>query len=139
MLEMRLKLIKPKPQDPEKLWVSPDATTAVDEDFYNQYFGPFWRIEQLIITAPDSNGNPTQILTNKPALMEALQLQNELTSIEVNFNNGTIITFGDLCYEPVPGEVSSSFYELLLTLSNAKTSHHTTGLFDRKCFRNLAQ
>jgi hypothetical protein len=92
-------------EDPEKLWVSPGATTAVDEDFYNANFGPFWRIEQLIITSPDSNGNPTPILNNLPVMNKILSIQNQMTAIQVPNPNvtGQYITFEDLCYQPLPG------------------------------------
>ena len=36
--------------DPEKIWVPPTSTTALQQNHFNKVFDPFYRIEQVIFT-----------------------------------------------------------------------------------------
>ena len=42
--------------DPVKLWSAPDSRARVEKDYFDDHFGPFYRTEQLIITAPGRSG-----------------------------------------------------------------------------------
>lgn len=37
--------------DPVELWASPTSRSRVEKDYFDRTFGPFYRIEHLIITA----------------------------------------------------------------------------------------
>lgn len=85
--------------DPEKLWTPPDAISAQNEEYFNENFGQFFRIEQLIITA-ENEGDPVLTL---PILEQVLEIQKMIQAIQVTVN-GTEITMDDLCFKPIPGE-----------------------------------
>ncbi|KAF3288833.1 hypothetical protein TWF132_007876 [Orbilia oligospora] len=48
--------------NPVKLWVSPTSETALQKDFFDQNFGPFWRIEQAFLVN-DVSGEPQPVLS----------------------------------------------------------------------------
>ncbi|KAF3936864.1 hypothetical protein ABW19_dt0205437 [Dactylella cylindrospora] len=48
--------------DPVKLWVSPTSETALQKNFFDENFGPFWRIEQAFLVN-DTTGQPGPVLS----------------------------------------------------------------------------
>ena len=49
---------------PLRLWVEPDSMAARDKAAYDTAFGPFYRIEQIILSTPRvANGSQSPILT----------------------------------------------------------------------------
>jgi Niemann-Pick C1 protein len=85
---------------PEKLWVPPNSIAATNKAYFDQVFGPFYRVEQLIITSTLQNNNP--ILT-KSNLIAVLNLQDQISNLTVEYNNRTY-QLRDLCYRPVLGQ-----------------------------------
>jgi hypothetical protein len=52
--------------DPLRLWVPPTSRAAADKAAYEEAFGPFYRVEQLILsTLPSDDGSRTPILTRE--------------------------------------------------------------------------
>jgi hypothetical protein len=51
--------------DPFTLWVPQGSRSALDKQAYDKSFGPFYRIEQLIITSSASGDMPAPILTKE--------------------------------------------------------------------------
>ena len=66
-----------------------------DQDYINDHFGKTYRIEQLIITAKNSN----QHIFDKQPLLQAFDLQDTISTITVTVDNQTY-TLQDLCYQP---------------------------------------
>uniref|UniRef100_A0A8C8SDG3 NPC1 like intracellular cholesterol transporter 1 n=1 Tax=Pelusios castaneus TaxID=367368 RepID=A0A8C8SDG3_9SAUR len=106
--------------DPVELWSSPDSQARQEKDFYDQNFGPFFRTNQVIITA---KGRPSytydSILLGKKnfsgilsmdVLLELLALQKQLQEIEVwSEKDGRNVTLKDVCYAPLnPNNASST-------------------------------
>jgi Niemann-Pick C1 protein len=89
---------------PEKLWVPPNSITATNKAYFDQMFGPFYRVEQLIITSTlqNNNNNNSTILT-KSNLVAVLNLQDKISNLTVEYNNRTY-QLSDLCYRPVLGQ-----------------------------------
>uniref|UniRef100_UPI00358FA321 NPC1-like intracellular cholesterol transporter 1 n=1 Tax=Myxine glutinosa TaxID=7769 RepID=UPI00358FA321 len=100
--------------DPVELWSSPDSRARREKDIHDKYFGPFFRTEQIIITAKEpSNYTYSSLLfgdnvfsgiLNKKILQEILQLQLHLQYMQVQSNNGTDdvnITLKDICFAPM--------------------------------------
>ncbi|ETV65301.1 hypothetical protein, variant 1 [Aphanomyces astaci] len=85
--------------DPQKLWVPPTSTSAKQQAYFDENFGPFFRIEQLIFHFP--NGSDDNDLITAPLLAEVAALQHriETTTVEVDGRN---ITLDDLCFRPIP-------------------------------------
>jgi Niemann-Pick C1 protein len=77
--------------DPVRLWVSPTSDAAHQKQFFDDNFGPFYRAEQLFITAAD--GGP--VLTYD-ALDWWLGIEQQIT--ELKDKDGT--TLADVCFAP---------------------------------------
>ncbi|GLD99514.1 hypothetical protein PINS_up008240 [Pythium insidiosum] len=45
--------------DPQKLWVPPTSAAAKEQQQFNELFGPFFRIEQLIFYADTPSPSPS--------------------------------------------------------------------------------
>ncbi|KAL8174111.1 UNVERIFIED_CONTAM: hypothetical protein K2H54_038487 [Gekko kuhli] len=98
--------------DPVELWSSPDSQARQEKDFYDQNFGPFFRTNQIILTA---KGHPNYtydslILGKKnfngilsmDVLKQLLILQSKLQNIEVwSEKHGRNISLQDVCYAPL--------------------------------------
>jgi Niemann-Pick C1 protein len=97
--------------DPQKLWVAPTSTVAAEQTFFDDHFGPFFRIEQLIFHFPNHrNGtfgthdvNGDHDLIAKPFLAELGQLQHAIASAATTYR-GERLTLDDLCFRPIPGK-----------------------------------
>ena len=88
--------------DPIALWVSPSSDVFKDKQYFDDTFGPFYRTEQLILTA---GGGP--ILTASTLLLLA-NLTSTITTMAVPYTDGNgtqwVVTHSDLCYRPIPGQ-----------------------------------
>eukprot|EP01133_Synstelium_polycarpum_P007495 gene7495-8771_t len=83
-------------QDPVKLWVSPTSRAAKEKDYFDENFGPFYRIEQLIITP--KTGAVGNIL-NLDNLVALLDLELQLMNLTAQYE-GQTLTLEDLCFQP---------------------------------------
>ena len=106
--------------DPVKLWSASTSRARLEKNYFDENFGPFYRTEQVIITAP--NFGPYTLLgvglqaetfymgpaTNMPVLLEAFYLQQNLSQIVAPiYDNGKIIknvTLEDICFQPLSPE-----------------------------------
>ncbi|KAG9488785.1 hypothetical protein GDO78_005007 [Eleutherodactylus coqui] len=98
--------------DPVELWSSPSSRGRQEKDFYDATFGPFFRTNQLIITAKNrpsytynsvffGNMNFSGILSTD-ILLELLDLQTKLQSIEVwSEKHKRNVTLKDVCFAPL--------------------------------------
>ncbi|RHY26746.1 hypothetical protein DYB32_007332 [Aphanomyces invadans] len=87
--------------DPQKLWVPPKSTSAKQQEYFDENFGPFFRIEQLIFHFP--NGSDDKDVITAPLLAEVAALQHHIENAVVNVD-GRNITLDDLCFRPIPGK-----------------------------------
>eukprot|EP01133_Synstelium_polycarpum_P007496 gene7496-8772_t len=83
-------------QDPVKLWVSPTSRAAKEKDYFDENFGPFYRIEQLIITP--KTGAVGNIL-NYDNLVALLELELYLMNLTAEYEGQTLV-LEDLCFQP---------------------------------------
>ena len=44
--------------DPQRLWVGPTSRAAEEKEAYERSFGPFYRVEQLIVTTTPHSLSP---------------------------------------------------------------------------------
>lgn len=80
--------------DPVELWSAPNSQARQEKDFHDKHFGPFFRTNQLILTAPGRKGHLYDSLqfglqnfsgiVSKDLIIELLQLQ---TQIQVRAQN----------------------------------------------------
>ncbi|XP_034615410.1 NPC1-like intracellular cholesterol transporter 1 [Trachemys scripta elegans] len=106
--------------DPVELWSSPDSQARQEKDFYDQNFGPFFRTNQVILTA---KGRPSYTydslllgrknfsgILSMAVLLDLLELQTRLQEIEVwSEKEGRNVTLKDVCYAPLnPNNASAT-------------------------------
>uniref|UniRef100_A0A8C4VIF4 NPC1 like intracellular cholesterol transporter 1 n=1 Tax=Gopherus evgoodei TaxID=1825980 RepID=A0A8C4VIF4_9SAUR len=105
--------------DPVELWSSPDSQARQEKDFYDQNFGPFFRTNQVILTA---KSRPSYIydslllgrknfsgILSLAVLLDLLELQTRLQEIEIwSEEDGRNVTLKDICYAPLNPENASA-------------------------------
>lgn len=98
--------------DPVELWSSPYSRARQEKAFFDQNFGPFFRTNQVILTAKNRPGysydslilgkqNFSGILSME-VLLDLLELQTRLQDIEVwSEAHGQNVSLKDVCYAPL--------------------------------------
>uniref|UniRef100_A0A3Q2QIV7 NPC1 like intracellular cholesterol transporter 1 n=1 Tax=Fundulus heteroclitus TaxID=8078 RepID=A0A3Q2QIV7_FUNHE len=91
--------------DPVELWSSPNSRARQEKDFHDKHFTPFFRTNQLILTAPGRKGHIYDSLLfgkqnfsgllSKDLILELLDLQRKIQDL-----NKTA-TLKDVCYAPL--------------------------------------
>jgi len=100
--------------DPVKLWSAPESTARVERDYFDKHFGPFYRTEQVIITAKPRNETYSLYprgelihfdgIIHKDMLHKVLNLQEAIANITVEYEengNNTTVGLTDICYTPL--------------------------------------
>lgn len=74
--------------DPVELWSAPNSQARQEKDFHDKHFGPFFRTNQLILTAPDKKGSIYDSLlfgkqnfsgiVSKDLIIQLLELQQKI-------------------------------------------------------------
>ncbi|XP_036434323.1 NPC1-like intracellular cholesterol transporter 1 [Colossoma macropomum] len=98
--------------DPVQLWSAPNSRARREKDFHDENFAPFFRTNQLILTAP---GRPSYIydsllfgttnfsgLISKDLILQLLELQQRIQDIEFWSDElNKTATLKDVCYAPL--------------------------------------
>lgn len=85
--------------DPNAVWVSPSSVTGQEQDYFDSKFGPFFRIETMIFSAPDGETN----LIDKAYLQKVMTIKKKLERTTVNYK-GSELQMGQFCYKPINGK-----------------------------------
>lgn len=74
--------------DPVELWSAPNSRARMEKDFHDTNFNPFFRTNQLILTAPGKKGHLYDSLlfgkqnfsgiVSKDLILQLLELQNRI-------------------------------------------------------------
>jgi len=94
---------------PDKLWVPNDSVAAQDKAYFDSKFGPFYRIEQIIITpqgfdyAQDTSNDTRNHVITREHLLAVMQMQDDIARLRVEYNNKNYSLI-DLCFKPVLGK-----------------------------------
>ncbi|XP_066435716.1 NPC intracellular cholesterol transporter 1 [Eleutherodactylus coqui] len=97
--------------DPVELWSDPHSQARQEKDYFDTHFGPFFRTEQLIITAPYSKGDmysPVPSGDDVPfgppltfdILSQVLELQSAIEELSAEYHNETVM-LKDICLAPL--------------------------------------
>ncbi|CAG8567305.1 3051_t:CDS:2, partial [Acaulospora colombiana] len=95
--------------DPVRLWVAPTSESRIQKDFFDEHFGPFYRPQQVFITAPSGTASLVDPVTNSSALSGDLQpvlsweRLNWWDNVEkeiADLTTGDGITLEDVCFKP---------------------------------------
>ncbi|XP_072538578.1 NPC1-like intracellular cholesterol transporter 1 [Salminus brasiliensis] len=98
--------------DPVQLWSAPNSRARREKDFHDAHFAPFFRTNQLILTAPDRPGYTYDSLlfgrTNfsglisKDLILQLLELQQRIQAIEFWSDElNKTASLKDVCYAPL--------------------------------------
>ncbi|CAN9513446.1 unnamed protein product [Ophioblennius macclurei] len=98
--------------DPVELWSAPNSRARQEKEFHDTHFDPFFRTNQLILTAPDREGHIYDSLlfgpqnfsgvVAKDLIIELLDLQQRIQNI--SFRSDYLnrnATLQDVCYAPL--------------------------------------
>uniref|UniRef100_A0A3B5AJI6 NPC1 like intracellular cholesterol transporter 1 n=1 Tax=Stegastes partitus TaxID=144197 RepID=A0A3B5AJI6_9TELE len=86
--------------DPVELWSAPNSQARQEKNFHDAHFGPFFRTNQLILTAPGRKGGIYNSLVFGPQNFSGLvskELQIEFWSEDLNRS----ASLKDVCYAPL--------------------------------------
>ncbi|XP_066210371.1 NPC1-like intracellular cholesterol transporter 1 [Saccopteryx leptura] len=98
--------------DPVELWSAPNSQARREKAFHDQHFGPFFRTNQVILTAPNRPSYRYNSLLLGPKtfsgvldtdlLLELLDLQEKLRHLQVwSPEEQRNISLRDICYAPL--------------------------------------
>uniref|UniRef100_A0A8C2W834 NPC1 like intracellular cholesterol transporter 1 n=1 Tax=Cyclopterus lumpus TaxID=8103 RepID=A0A8C2W834_CYCLU len=98
--------------DPVELWSAPNSRARQEKDFHDKHFDPFFRTNQLILTAPDREGHIYDSLlfglqnfsglVSKDLIIELLQLQTQIQNIEFwSEDLNRTASLKDVCFAPL--------------------------------------
>ncbi|XP_061674574.1 NPC1-like intracellular cholesterol transporter 1 [Syngnathoides biaculeatus] len=104
--------------DPVELWSAPDSRARQEKDFHDKHFGPFFRTNQLILTAPGRKGHIYDSLlfgvqnfsglVSKELIIELLLLQEKIQNIEFwSEDLNRTASLKDVCFAPLNPNNSS--------------------------------
>uniref|UniRef100_A0A3Q3ICK9 SSD domain-containing protein n=1 Tax=Monopterus albus TaxID=43700 RepID=A0A3Q3ICK9_MONAL len=95
--------------DPVELWSAPDSRARKEKDFHDLHFDPFFRTNQLILTAPGRKGHfydsllfgPQNFsgLVSKELIIELLELQKKIQFWSEDLNRTASLK--DVCFAPL--------------------------------------
>ncbi|KAF1776867.1 Niemann-Pick C type protein [Phytophthora cactorum] len=104
--------------DPQGLWVPPNSVAAREQTRFDELFGPFFRIQQLIFfvesdTNPDSDSDlvpatcdANHDLVQRRFLLQMAKVQTQITNAAVYSQDeaNVTLTLEDFCYRPIKGK-----------------------------------
>ncbi|XP_035109200.1 NPC1-like intracellular cholesterol transporter 1 isoform X1 [Callithrix jacchus] len=104
--------------DPVELWSAPNSQARREKAFHDQHFGPFFRTNQVILTAPNRSSYRYDSLLLGPKnfsgildldlLLELLELQERLRHLQVwSPEAQRNISLQDICYAPLSPDNAS--------------------------------
>uniref|UniRef100_A0A8C5A0B2 SSD domain-containing protein n=1 Tax=Gadus morhua TaxID=8049 RepID=A0A8C5A0B2_GADMO len=120
--------------DPVQLWSAPNSRARKEKDFHDKYFDPFFRTNQLILTAPGRKGHIYDSLLfgrqnfsgilEKDLLTQLLALQTRIQFWSSDLNRTA--TLKDVCFAPLnpsnPGMTDCAVNSLLQYFQNNVTN-----------------
>ncbi|XP_028269116.1 NPC1-like intracellular cholesterol transporter 1 [Parambassis ranga] len=98
--------------DPVELWSAPNSRARQEKDFHDSYFDPFFRTNQLILTAPGRKGHIYDSLlfgqqnfsglVSKDLITELLELQKQIQNITFwSEDLNRTASLKDVCFAPL--------------------------------------
>ncbi|XP_042344040.1 NPC1-like intracellular cholesterol transporter 1 [Plectropomus leopardus] len=98
--------------DPVELWSAPNSRARQEKEFHDSHFGPFFRTNQLILTAPGRQGHTYDSLlfgpqnfsglVSKDLVIELLELQTRIRNISFwSEDLNHTATLKDVCFAPL--------------------------------------
>ncbi|KAI0081680.1 multidrug efflux transporter AcrB transmembrane domain-containing protein [Panus rudis PR-1116 ss-1] len=83
--------------DPVRLWVAPDSESKLQKDYFDEHFGPFYRTEQIFVTANETSSPVLQW----DHLKYWFNIEKEIRALQSSPHNYTL---DDVCFKPAGPE-----------------------------------
>ncbi|XP_065843628.1 NPC intracellular cholesterol transporter 1-like [Oscarella lobularis] len=139
--------------DPVELWSMPTSESRLQKDYFDKHFGPFYRTEQVIVTAPNVSGSEYLVQTGtnvhtvyfgsalqKEVLDEVFDLQDDIMNIVGNYttDSGTVIPVGlkDICLQLLASDNANcaitsvlNYFQNNRTIFNHVRGYYAPGIF----------
>ncbi|KAF4315126.1 hypothetical protein BBO99_00009436 [Phytophthora kernoviae] len=101
--------------DPQGLWVPPHSAAAKEQTRFNELFGPFFRIQQLIFYVQDTEEDSVEDsetcdaahdLVQRRFLLQMAKIQTQISTTTVTAIDDANVTLSleDFCYRPIKGK-----------------------------------
>ena len=95
---------------PIELWSTQTSRARVEKKFFDENFNPFFRVENIVLTPKfmetfrkdDIEFGP---IFNQTFLLRFFDLQQQIMSLTIQDDNGTILRVEDICYSPMENTV----------------------------------
>lgn len=81
-------------RDPVKLWVSPDSDAAQEKAYFDDNFGPFYRIEQVFLV---NDSLPEASVLSEETLTWWFGIEERISSRQTESSG---LSFDDVCFNP---------------------------------------
>jgi Niemann-Pick C1 protein len=81
-------------RDPVRLWVSPTSAAAMEKEFFDANFGPFYRTEQVFLVNDTNPGGLSPVLSYD-TLEWWFDVEHKIKTMDVDG-----ITLSDVCFNP---------------------------------------
>ncbi|BHF82700.1 NPC intracellular cholesterol transporter 1 [Sparganum proliferum] len=96
--------------DPIELWSDPMSRARLEKNYFDKHFGPFHRIQQLIIqpASLELYNNTLGPVFHRSFLEEVLDLQDKVVNITVNVTQlNRFASLQEICYKPLAPDFSA--------------------------------
>ncbi|KLO15877.1 multidrug efflux transporter AcrB transmembrane domain-containing protein [Schizopora paradoxa] len=93
--------------DPVRLWVAPNSESKLQKEFFDNHFGPFYRLQQIFVTVTpqDSATSELDFMTTDPTLAPVLNWEHLKWWFSVEEHIRTLqspsgTSLSDICFSP---------------------------------------
>ncbi|OBZ70169.1 Niemann-Pick type C-related protein 1 [Grifola frondosa] len=93
--------------DPVRLWVAPNSESKLQKEFFDEHFGPFYRVEQIFVTSRLEADEEASITGTKPPVLswEHLKYWSGVeTDIRALRSSPNGYGLSDVCFKPAGPE-----------------------------------
>lgn len=86
--------------DPARLWVGPKSDSANQKAYFDEHFGPFFRVQHIFITKVNPITGQREPILNP----DGFKIARKVVSIAKSFANGTSYDFNKICHKQLGDE-----------------------------------
>lgn len=88
--------------DPQELWVPKSSRANIEQDYFKNHFGSFFRINEMMIIPADSDKSTQDIF--RPSYLNLLYYLQDAIEQGTFEKDGKTYRLDDFCYKPITGK-----------------------------------
>ena len=88
--------------DPQELWVPKTSRANIEQEYFKDHFGAFFRINEMMIVPADSDKSDQDIF--RPAYLHLLYYLQDAVEKGTIVKDGKTYGIEDFCYKPITGQ-----------------------------------